>query len=43
VNAMVANTSTASAPWQLIAAEDKQYARIEVLKILSKTLREELR
>jgi polyphosphate:AMP phosphotransferase len=43
VNAMVAHTSTATAPWHLIAAEDKQFARIEVLKILSKALKEELK
>jgi len=31
---MVDRTSTEIAPWQLIAAEDKRYARIEVLKTL---------
>ena len=43
VNDMVAHTSTGAAPWHLIAAEDKQFARIEVLKILSKTLNRELK
>ncbi|KPL28680.1 MAG: polyphosphate kinase 2 [Acidithiobacillales bacterium SM1_46] len=31
---MVDRTSTEIAPWQLISAEDKRYARIEVLKTL---------
>jgi AMP-polyphosphate phosphotransferase len=33
VNDMVAQTSTGAAPWHLVAANDKHYARIEVLKI----------
>ncbi|MES2626000.1 MAG: polyphosphate:AMP phosphotransferase [Pseudomonadota bacterium] len=43
VNEMVAHTSTICAPWNLIAAEDKQFARIEVLRILSKALKQELK
>ena len=43
VNDMVAHTSTDAAPWHLVAAEDKQFARIEVLKILSKTLKAALK
>ncbi len=43
VNDMVARTNSAAAPWHLIAAEDKQFARIEVLRILSKALRDELK
>jgi polyphosphate kinase 2 (PPK2 family) len=31
VNDMVAHTGTAHAPWTLIAAEDKHYARVEIL------------
>jgi AMP-polyphosphate phosphotransferase len=42
INDMVARTDTGYAPWHLIAAEDKQFARIEVLKILSKALKGEL-
>ena len=42
VNDMVAHTSTANAPWHLIPAEDKRYARVEVLKILCGRLREAL-
>lgn len=42
VNDMVAHTSTAGAPWHLVSAEDKRYARVEVLKILCCRLREAL-
>ena len=42
VNDMVALTSTASAPWHLVSAENKRYARVEVLKILCQTLRQAL-
>lgn len=42
VNDMVALTSTADAPWHLVPAENKRYARVEVLKILCRTLREAL-
>ncbi|GAB4322184.1 MAG: polyphosphate:AMP phosphotransferase [Candidatus Zixiibacteriota bacterium] len=38
VNEMVARTSTEYAPWYLIPADDKRYARIEVLKIYAKRL-----
>jgi polyphosphate kinase 2 (PPK2 family) len=33
VNDMVARTSTRHAPWHLIPANDKNYARIEVLRL----------
>jgi polyphosphate:AMP phosphotransferase len=42
VNDMVARTSTHFAPWHLIPSEDKQYARIAVLKALSASLEEVL-
>jgi AMP-polyphosphate phosphotransferase len=38
VNDMVAQTSTRAAPWSLVAANDKHYARIEVLKIACRTI-----
>ena len=34
VNAMVEHTSTARAPWTLVAADDKKFARVQVLKTL---------
>lgn len=43
VNDMLAHTSTGVAQWHLVAAEDKQFARVEVLKILSKALRQEMK
>jgi polyphosphate kinase 2 (PPK2 family) len=33
VNDMVARTSTQHAPWHLIAANDKNHARVEVLRV----------
>lgn len=42
LNDMVAHTSTAEAPWHIIPAENKRYARIEVLKLLCQRLREAL-
>jgi polyphosphate:AMP phosphotransferase len=38
VNEMVARTSTEFAPWHLIAANDKKFARIEVLKTCCRRL-----
>ncbi len=38
VNDMVARTSTKSAPWSIIAGNDKRFARVEVLKILCRNL-----
>lgn len=38
VNDMVAHTSTEYAPWQLVSANDKKYARIEVVKSLCTAL-----
>jgi polyphosphate:AMP phosphotransferase len=38
VNDMVARTSTAHAPWSLIAGNDKLYARVEVLRIFCERL-----
>lgn len=42
LNDMVAHTSTADAPWHIVPAENKRYARVEVLKILCQRLREAL-
>jgi len=42
VNEMVIRTSTEYAPWELIAANDKPYARIAVLKTICGGLREAL-
>jgi polyphosphate:AMP phosphotransferase len=39
---MVERTSTAHAPWHLIPANDKQYARVEVLKAITQELEEKL-
>ncbi len=39
---MIERTSTRLAPWLLVEAEDKNWARIEVLKTLVERLREEL-
>lgn len=43
VDQMVLRTSTDSAPWHLVSAEDKQHARIEVLHTLTRALRRALR
>ena len=42
VNDMVEHTSTEQAPWHLIAANNKRYARIQVLSTVVDTLRREL-
>lgn len=42
VNDMVTHTSTANAPWTLIAGNDKKFARIAVLKTLCETLQQRL-
>ncbi|WP_178114693.1 polyphosphate:AMP phosphotransferase [Pseudomonas saliphila] len=42
IDDMVDQTSTDNAPWHLIPAEDKRYARIAVLKTLCDTLEQEL-
>ncbi|EIJ42882.1 polyphosphate:AMP phosphotransferase [Beggiatoa alba B18LD] len=42
VNDMVSRTSTDYAPWKLIAANDKQWARIEVLKTVCECLEKAL-
>ncbi len=38
-NEMIARTSTRTAPWRLIPANDKRYARVAVLRALRDTLR----
>ena len=38
VNDMVARTSTRRAPWHLIPANDKNYARVEVLRVAANAL-----
>ena len=35
---MVAHTPTAIAPWRLVKANDKKYARIKVLRSLAETI-----
>jgi len=40
VNEMVARTSTEQAPWTIVPANDKRYARIEVLNTFRKRLEE---
>ncbi len=42
VNDMVAKTSTAYAPWHLVPANDKRFARIEVLKTVCEQLERRL-
>ena len=43
VNEMVLRTSTGKAPWSLIPANDKYYARIEVIKCVCERLEEALK
>jgi polyphosphate:AMP phosphotransferase len=43
VNDMVARTSTASAPWTIVAGNDKRWARIEVLDTVNDRLRRAVR
>jgi polyphosphate kinase 2 (PPK2 family) len=43
VNEMVARTSTASAPWHLIAANDKPSARVQVLKTVADAFKQALK
>lgn len=38
VNDMISRTSTAAAPWHLVAANDKRYARVKVLQTVSKAM-----
>src|SRR5690606_26243768 len=38
VDDMVQRTSTTVAPWHLVAADDKKFARVDVIKRLCKTL-----
>jgi len=42
VNDMVQRTSTEFAPWHLIPGNDKKFARVEVLKIVCKALKQAL-
>ena len=42
VNDMVEHTSTHLAPWSLIPANDENYARVAVIKVLCKRLEEAL-
>jgi polyphosphate kinase 2 (PPK2 family) len=39
---MVERTSTAPAPWHIVASDDKHYARVAVLEMLRNRLREQL-
>ena len=43
VNEMIARTSTRTAPWTLVEANDKYYARLKVLDVLSDRLKLALR
>jgi len=43
VNEMIARTSTRAAPWTLVEANDKYYARIKVMKELCERLKGALR
>jgi polyphosphate:AMP phosphotransferase len=43
VNEMIARTSTDIAPWDLIAANDKRWARVEVLRTVCRRLQKQLR
>lgn len=42
VNDMIARTSTSTAPWHLISANNKRWARIEVLKIVVNQLKKQM-
>lgn len=42
VNEMLVKTSTLKAPWTLVEAEDKRYARVKVLRTLVELLEKEL-
>jgi AMP-polyphosphate phosphotransferase len=42
VNDMITQTSTSQSPWNLIPANDKRWARIQVLKTLVKALKDKL-
>ena len=43
VNDMINLTSTKSAPWHVIPANDKYYARIEILKTVCHVLQKQLK
>jgi polyphosphate kinase 2 (PPK2 family) len=43
VNEMLARTSASHAPWNLISGNDKRFARIQVLEIVTKALRDALK
>lgn len=43
VNEMLARTSASHAPWNLIAGNDKRFARIQVLETVTRSLREALK
>jgi polyphosphate:AMP phosphotransferase len=43
VNEMIAETSAEEAPWEVVPAEDKQEARLRVLKAVSRRLKRALR
>jgi polyphosphate kinase 2 (PPK2 family) len=42
VNDMVARTSTRRAPWHLVPANDKNYARVEVLRVAANAIEQGL-
>ncbi len=42
INDMVAHTSTAFAPWTIVAGNDKKFARVQILRTLCETLKRQL-
>ena len=40
---MLERTSTAAAPWTVVEADDKLYARVKVVETLADAIRERLR
>ena len=42
INEMVARTSTSDTPWHIVPANDKRYARVEVIRIVCDALEERL-
>ena len=39
VNAMISRTSTGTAPWYVVSATDKRWARVQVLKTVCRELK----
>jgi polyphosphate kinase 2 (PPK2 family) len=43
VNQMIQRTSTPAAPWTLIAADNKYYARVKVIQTVTQAIRNQLK